>query len=54
LYDGDLPVILGHVNGVPVEETILPLASAGVMTVAMIGVAAEVTVRRLRARLRRR
>ena len=54
LYDGDLPVILGHVNGVPVEETILQLASAGVMTVATIAVAAEVTVRRLRERLRRR
>jgi hypothetical protein len=54
LYDGDLPVILGHVNGVPVEEIVLQLVAAGVMTVAMIAVAAEVTVRRLRARLRRR
>jgi len=47
-------VILGHVNGVPVEEIVLQLAAAGVMAVAMLGVAAEVTVRRLRARLRRR
>ena len=47
-------MILGHVNGVPVEETILQLVSAGVMTVAMIAVTAEVTVRRLRARLRLR
>jgi hypothetical protein len=47
-------VILGHVNGVPVEETVLQLVAGGVMTVAMIAVAAEVTVRRLRARLRRR
>jgi uncharacterized membrane protein YhaH (DUF805 family) len=54
LYDGDLPVILGHVAGVPVEETVMQLAAAGVMSVATIGVAAEVTVRRLRARLRRR
>jgi hypothetical protein len=54
LHDGDLPVIIGHVNGVPVEEIVLQLAAAGVMTVAMIAVAAEVTVRRVRARLRRR
>jgi hypothetical protein len=47
-------VILGHVNGVPVEETVLPLVSAGAMTIAMLGVVAEVTVRRLRARLKRR
>ena len=47
-------MILGHVNGVPVEEVVLQLAAGGVMTVAMIGVAAEVTVRRVRARLRRR
>jgi uncharacterized membrane protein YhaH (DUF805 family) len=54
LYDGDLPVILGHVAGVPVEETVVQFASAGVMSVATIGVAIEVTVRRWRARLRRR
>jgi len=47
-------VILGHVNGVPVEETVIQFASAGVMTVATLGVAAEVTFRRLRARLRRK
>ena len=47
-------MILGHVAGVPVEETVVQLASAGVMTVATIGVAAEVTIRRWRARLRRR
>jgi hypothetical protein len=47
-------VILGHVNGVPVEEVVLQLVSAGVMTVATIGVAVEVTVRSVRARLRRR
>ena len=47
-------MILGHVNGVPVEEVVPQLVAAGVMTVAMLGVAAEVTVRRLRARLRRR
>ena len=47
-------MILGHVAGVPVEETVMQFASAGVMTVATLGVAAEVTIRRLRARLRRR
>ena len=47
-------MILGHVSGVPVEETLPQILSAGVMTVATIGVAAEVTIRRLRARLRRR
>ena len=47
-------MILGHVNGAPVEEVVMQLAAAGVMTLAMLAVAVEVTVRRLRARLRRR
>ena len=46
-------MILGHVNGAPVEEVVMQLVSAGVMTVAMLAVAVEVTFRRLRARLRR-
>jgi hypothetical protein len=29
LYDGDLPVILGHVMGLPIEESVLQLGSAG-------------------------
>ncbi|HEU5065860.1 MAG TPA: hypothetical protein VFT86_08235 [Gaiellaceae bacterium] len=41
-------------NGAPVEEVVMQLAAAGVMTLAMLAVAVEVTVRRLRARLRRR
>ena len=47
-------MIVAHVSGFPVEETVLQLVAAGALTLASVTVAAEVTVRRLRSRLRRR
>jgi hypothetical protein len=47
-------VILGHVMGAPVEETVLQLAPAGVAVVTALAVAGRVTLGRLLTRLRGR
>ena len=46
-------MIVGHVAGFPVEETVLQLAPAGAAIVAAVGIAAQTKLRRLRERLRR-
>jgi hypothetical protein len=53
LYDGDLPVILGHVMGIPVEESVLQLASAGAAITAA-AVAGRATLGRMLDRIRGR
>jgi hypothetical protein len=53
LYDGDLPVILGHVMGIPVEESVLQLASASTAITA-VAVVGRTSLGRLLTRLRRR
>jgi hypothetical protein len=47
-------VILGHVMGTPVEETVLQLAPAGAAVVTALAVAGRVTLGRLLTRLRGR
>jgi hypothetical protein len=53
LYDGDLPVILGHVMGLPVEESAVQFAAAGaaITTTMAIG---WTMVGRMLDRIRRR
>jgi len=45
-------VIVGHVAGFPVEETVLQLAPAGAAILAAMGIAVQTKLRRLRERLR--
>jgi hypothetical protein len=44
--------MLAHVMGMPVEESILQLAPAGVAAAAAVAVAARASLGRLRRRLR--
>jgi hypothetical protein len=46
-------VIVGHVAGFPVEETVLQFAPAGAAILTAVGIVAQTKLRRLRARLRR-
>jgi uncharacterized membrane protein AbrB (regulator of aidB expression) len=47
-------MILAHVMGMPVEETVLQLAPAGAATVALVAMAGRTQLTRLLARTRRR
>ena len=53
LHDGDLPVIVGHVQGIPIEESLLQLAPAGAAMVTAAAVAGRAGVDRLKRRLQR-
>jgi hypothetical protein len=46
-------VIVGHVMGLPVEESVVQLAPAGAATVTMIALAGRATLGRLWTRVRR-
>ena len=46
-------MIVGHVAGFPVEETVLQFAPAGAAILTAVGLAAQTKLRRLRRRLRR-
>jgi len=43
-------VILGHIMGIPVEETVLQLAPAGAVTVTAFAIAGRRLIQRLRQR----
>jgi len=45
--------MLGHIMGLPVEESVLQLAPAGAATAALIAMAGRVELERLLARFRR-
>jgi hypothetical protein len=47
-------MILGHVFGIPVEETAVQLAPAGAATVAVIAIAGRTKLGQLQRRFRRR
>jgi hypothetical protein len=47
-------MILGHVFGIPVEETAVQLAPAGAATVAVIAIGGRTKLGQLRRRFRRR
>jgi hypothetical protein len=53
LYDGDLPVILGHVMGLPVEETMLQAVALGTATGTAIGLVGRMMLGRLLDRFTR-
>jgi len=46
-------VILGHVQGIPIEESLLQLAPAGAAMLAAAAVAGRAGVERLKRRLQR-
>jgi hypothetical protein len=46
-------VIVGHVGGVPVEETIMQLAPAGMVLLAIVASTTRAAVARLRRSVRR-
>jgi hypothetical protein len=46
-------VIVAHVIGLPVEESVVQLAPAGAATIAMVVLAARATLGRVWARIRR-
>ena len=52
LHDGDLPVIVAHVMGLPVEESVVQLAPAGAATVTMVVLAGRARLGRLWTRVR--
>ena len=47
-------MIVGHVLGIPVEESVLQLAPAGAATATLIAMAGRAELGRLLARLRKR
>jgi hypothetical protein len=47
-------MMLAHVGGVPVEETVLQFASLGAATVSLVAITGRATLRRLLKRLRDR
>ena len=51
LHDGDLPVIVGHVMGLPVEESVLQLVPVGATVITAVAIAGRATFGRLRHRL---
>ncbi len=46
--------MLAHIMGIPVEETVLPLAPAAVATVTVIAIAGRTRLGRLLGLIRRR
>ena len=46
-------MIVAHIVGFPVEETVLQFAPAGAAILTAVGLAAQTKLRRLRERLRR-
>jgi hypothetical protein len=46
-------MILGHIFGIPVEETAVQLAPAGAATVTVLAIASRTKLSRLRRRFRR-
>ncbi len=50
LHDGDLPVIVAHIMGIPVEESVLQLAPAGAAMVTAVWITGRTSLRRLRRR----
>jgi hypothetical protein len=46
--------MIGHVMGMPIEETVIQLAPAGAATATLIALAGRTGLDRLLARLRRR
>ena len=46
--------MLGHVMGLPVEESLLAFATAGAGTMTAVAIAGRTTLGRLRRRLRHR
>jgi hypothetical protein len=47
-------VIVAHIMGIPVEESVLQLAPAGAPTVTVVWIAGRTSLRQLRRRLRHR
>jgi hypothetical protein len=47
-------VILGHIAGIPVEESVLQLAPAGAALATVVAIAGRTGLGRLRRRLRHR
>ena len=47
-------MILGHIMGIPVEESVLQFAPVGVAIVTAAAIAGRATLSRLQRRLRRR
>ncbi len=47
-------MIVAHIMGIPVEESVLQLAPAGAATVTVIAIAGRMTLGRLLTRIRRR
>jgi hypothetical protein len=47
-------VILGHIAGIPVEESVLQLAPAGAAMATVVAIAGRTGLGRLRRRLRHR
>jgi hypothetical protein len=47
-------VIVAHVMGIPIEESVLQLAPAGAAMVTAVAIAGRATLGRLRRRLRHR
>jgi hypothetical protein len=47
-------MMVGHVIGVPLEESVFQLAPAGAATVTIVALAGRATLERLWARMRRR
>ena len=47
-------MIVGHITGIPVEETVLQFAPAGAAIVTAIAIAGRMTVEGIRRRLRDR
>ena len=46
-------MIVGHILGMPVEESVVQLAPAGAATATLIAIVGRTELRRLLARLRR-
>ena len=47
-------MILAHIMGIPVEETVLQLAPAGAATVTVVAIAGRTRLGRLLSRIRKR
>jgi hypothetical protein len=47
-------MIVAHIMGIPVEETVLQFAGVGAVTVTTVAIAGQASLGRLRRRLRRR
>ncbi len=47
-------MILAHIMGIPVEETVLQLVPAGAATVTVVAIAGRTRIGRVLSRIRRR